>query len=448
MAAVEWHRRIVEWKGLSDTQRTTERQYLAVTLATLGHLREAQEIRAQYGLPKIMDATVARLEGRWLDSESLLDGSLEEVRDTDSRWDIATLSLDRGRLNRTMGQFEAAESALLQAIAMTERDQVRFEFEARSELALVYADTGRPALAEPHLSRCSEIVADEDLPSSAGFLARAEGVFAALNGRSAEADQLLAKSLEIFRRYHLPFEEAETNLYLGQASLAAGECSRAEHHFDEAVEIYRRIGAGQAWNDRVERRRTRALAASHESPSGIFRKEGDYWVVGRNGAGSRLKDAKGLRYLARLLHDPGREFHAAELIAFAAPGNVAASSDLGDAGAILDQKAKAAYKSRLIELRSELEDAERSNDLHRAETLRAEIESITEQVAAAVGLGGRDRRAVAHSERARSAVTIGIKKSIERIRASNADLGRHLAAFVHTGNFCRYRPDRNIRWSS
>jgi hypothetical protein len=29
-----------------------------------------------------------------------------------------------------------------------------------------------------------------------------------------------------------------------------------------------------------------------------------------------------------------------------------------------------------------------------------------------------------------------IKKSIERIRANNADLGRHLAAFVHTGNFC------------
>jgi hypothetical protein len=109
---------------------------------------------------------------------------------------------------------------------------------------------------------------------------------------------------------------------------------------------------------------------------------------------------------------------------------------------------KASYKRRLIELRSELEDAEGSNDLPRAETLRAEIEALTEQIAAAVGLGGRDRRAASHAERARSAVTIGIKKSIERIRANNADFGRHLATFVHTGNFCRYRPDRDIRWSS
>ena len=448
MAAAEWHRRIVEWKGLPDTMRATERQYLAVTLARLGHLQEACEIRAKFGLPKIMDAIVARLEGRWLDSESLLDGALEEVRDTGSRWDIATVSLDRGRLNRIMGQFEAAESALLESIQMTAGEQVQEEFDARTELALVYAETGRPALTEPHLSRCYEIVKDEDLLSGAGFLARAEGVIAALNGRSVEADQLLAKSVKIFQKYHLPFQEAETNVYWGQASLAARESSRSKEHFDAAVQIYRSIGAGQAWLDRVERQRTRALAASHESPSSIFRKEGDYWVVGWNSATFRLKDAKGLRYLAPLLHNPGRDFHAAELIAFAAPGNVAASSDLGDAGAILDQKAKAAYKRRLIELRSELEDAEHSNDLHRAETLRAEIESITEQLAAAVGLGGRDRLAVSHAESARSAATTGIKKSIERIRANNPDLGRHLATFVHTGNFCRYRPDRDIRWLS
>jgi len=41
---------------------------------------------------------------------------------------------------------------------------------------------------------------------------------------------------------------------------------------------------------------------------------------------------------------------------------------------------------------------------------------------------------------------MGIKKSNERIRASNADLGHHRAAFVHAGNFCRYRPDRGIGW--
>ena len=46
-----------------------------------------------------------------------------------------------------------------------------------------------------------------------------------------------------------------------------------------------------------------------------FRREGEYWTVRYNGSVARLKDAKGLRYLARLLADPGREFHAVDLAA-------------------------------------------------------------------------------------------------------------------------------------
>jgi len=47
----------------------------------------------------------------------------------------------------------------------------------------------------------------------------------------------------------------------------------------------------------------------------VFRREGEYWTVRYNGSVARLKDAKGLRYLARLLADPGREFHAVDLAA-------------------------------------------------------------------------------------------------------------------------------------
>jgi hypothetical protein len=81
----------------------------------------------------------------------------------------------------------------------------------------------------------------------------------------------------------------------------------------------------------------------------------------------RLRDAKGLRHLARLLADPGRELHAVDLEAAdrrpavvavgprgrAGAGELAVRPDLGDAGVLLDATAKAAYRTRLGELRAE-----------------------------------------------------------------------------------------------
>ena len=39
--------------------------------------------------------------------------------------------------------------------------------------------------------------------------------------------------------------------------------------------------------------------------TGVFRKEGEYWTVGYGGNSFRLKDTKGLGYLAHLLRHPG-----------------------------------------------------------------------------------------------------------------------------------------------
>ena len=48
------------------------------------------------------------------------------------------------------------------------------------------------------------------------------------------------------------------------------------------------------------------------------------------------------------------------------------------------------------------------------------LNAITEQLAAAVGLGGRDRLAASDAERARSAVTQAIKSAVRRIRQASA----------------------------
>ena len=43
--------------------------------------------------------------------------------------------------------------------------------------------------------------------------------------------------------------------------------------------------------------------------------EGDVWSIAFAGTTYRIKDSRGLRYLALLFAHPGREFHASEIVA-------------------------------------------------------------------------------------------------------------------------------------
>jgi tetratricopeptide (TPR) repeat protein len=203
--------------------------------------------------------------------------------------------------------------------------------------------------------------------------------------------------------------------------------------------------------------------------SGVFRKEGEYWTVGHGGKNFRLKDTKGLGYLAHLLRHPGVEFHVLDL--FGGLANRGEDDDigatqglprgddelekagmqiarLGDAGEMLDDQAKASYRKRLSELREELEEAKELGNVDRAERAEQEIEALTHELSRAVGLGGRNRRAASASERARQSITKTIKAVVERIAESDDELGELFARCIRTGTFCSYVPDPNfsITW--
>jgi hypothetical protein len=200
-------------------------------------------------------------------------------------------------------------------------------------------------------------------------------------------------------------------------------------------------------------------AAAPGAARNLFRREGEYWTIAYEGAVVHLKDAKGLRHLARLLAGPGREFHAVDLEAAegrpapaARPGSRAgggerglvARRDLGDAGALLDATAKATYRARLTELEEELEEAEGCNDPARAARARLEREFLVQELARAVGLGGRDRRAASHAERARLNATRAIRAAMANLARANPALGRHLVATIRTGRYCSYTPDPRL----
>src|SRR5437016_1479248 len=198
---------------------------------------------------------------------------------------------------------------------------------------------------------------------------------------------------------------------------------------------------------------------------GLLRKEGEYWTVGYGGRVFRLKDTKGLAYLAPLLRSSGAQFHALDLASDTGGDSESREDEknrfaaalpqsdqelentgihvggLGDAGEVLDERAKAAYRGRLAELRAEVAEAKRLDQFARAEQAEEEIAALLAELSRAVGLGGRDRRAASAAERARQSVTRALKTVVKRIAEQEPALG---AVFVHcikTGTCCSYTPD-------
>ena len=161
----------------------------------------------------------------------------------------------------------------------------------------------------------------------------------------------------------------------------------------------------------------------------------------------QVRDLKGIRYLARLLAGPDREFHVLDLVA-AESGNVGRGrvtglsyTGPGDAGEMLDARAKDAYRRRLAEIEDDIEQARALQDTAREMQADAERDFLVRELSRAVGLHGRDRRAASTSERARASVTRAVRQAIARVGEHHPELGEHLERTVRTGTYCAYTPD-------
>ena len=214
----------------------------------------------------------------------------------------------------------------------------------------------------------------------------------------------------------------------------------------------------------AERRSHRGSQPVAGGQAGIFACSGEYWTLGYGNSKFSLKDIKGLGYIQRLLQHPGEEFHALDLLGSTgtsgAPevgradrtsllgGATVSIGGLGDAGEMLDAKAKQEYQRRLIELREELEDLRERGDEKRGVQVETEIDFLHREIARAVGLGGRDRRVGSAAERARLNVTRAIKSALQKISERHGQLGELLDRSIRTGSFSCYlaNPRTPITW--
>lgn len=282
----------------------------------------------------------------------------------------------------------------------------------------------------------------------ASMTARAKGLV-------EEAERYHLAALEACDRLGSQIARADSKRLYGAALMGLGdgdERSRAADLLDDAASEYESLGIpflakiSRALKDQADEsaEATVPLASSADTNELTFRKEGEYWTIGRTHQPVRLKDAVGLHHLEHLLKNPGQEIHALDLVALtegtsADPTRQALKGDMGEA---LDPQAKGAYRARLLELQAELEEAEEWADDERVARARAEFDALTDELSRAVGLGGKDRKTGSVAERARVNVTKALKSTIGKISKADTAVGEHLSQSVRTGTQCAYLPEK------
>jgi hypothetical protein len=280
--------------------------------------------------------------------------------------------------------------------------------------------------------------------------ALARGRVRLADGDAAGAEQSLSEAVRHWNEVGAPYEAAIARMALAEAHRASGSEHRAALESQAARSILEGIQAAPSLAPPVHVEDHDAVDEQPVASLNVFRREGDYWSVSFEGRTVRVRDLKGMRYLARLLADPGREYHVLDLVAAeTGSGAHAASSHaaglprsaLGDAGESLDAQAKDAYRRRLAEIDDDIEQARAIGDAERAAQADAERDFLVQELARAFGLGGRDRRAGSASERARAGVTRAVRQAMTRIAEHHPQLGEHLSRTIRTGTYCAYVPD-------
>jgi tetratricopeptide (TPR) repeat protein len=326
--------------------------------------------------------------------------------------------------------------------------------EAQVEIGLAAGDVGRARSAEEELERISARFGSRALAASAAL---AHGRVRLADGDSRGAEEFLSRAVRLWNELGAPYEAARARLSLAEAYAADGAEHRAVLERGAARALLEDIRAAPSPLPRVQGMHDDARGGQQGERADVFRREGDYWSVTFDGHTVRVRDLKGMRYLARLLADPGREYHVLDLVAAEAgrdrPVDASAAPGLphvalGDAGEVIDAQARDAYRRRLAEIDDDIEQARAGGDDERAAQAQTERDFLVRELARAFGLGGRSRRAASASERARAGVTRAVRHAIARIGEHDPRLGEHLSFAVRTGTYCTYRPDPGApaRW--
>lgn len=432
------------------------------------------------GLPRwtrhihMLAAVTALLEGRFADAEreaSAFEAISESIGDAGAKWllDVhrsmvdwtRSVPPDPGRMARLAGYAPgrapiAAWFAVQQgdrAIAQSALNELAGRLPSDPDLAAMAAcavafveDEALAAAVYEALSpRSGHIVVASMVGSAVLDLYDRLLLLLAATARRWTAVELHARAaLEVAKKLGSPVWEARVRADFADALVSRGAAEDTHTVAalrSEALAAAERLGMPglaarcRAGLDATSRAALASPVASAADNANVScQRQGELWLITGCGESVHVKDSRGLQMIARLVAEPGNPLHVLEL------SGSSSEVDGGDAGPALDPQARAAYRDRLRELLVTRDEAEAMGNASNAARAQHEIEALTAELERAFGLGGRERRVGAASERARSNVQRRISHGLEQIRAASTRLGEHLTATLKTGTYCVYAP--------
>jgi tetratricopeptide (TPR) repeat protein len=429
-------------------------------LCNVGRLREAESVLTRLEQGGHDPCATIRLRRAWaLADVRIRQGRLTEAEQLLLGFDDHIEGLiPTARLHLARGDYELAAGAARRGLRMIGSDRVRaaqlLSVLVEAELARDNLDAAREAAQELRL--CADATGSPSFAAEAGF---ASACVVAAAGDAEQAIQELDRALAGLGDVELPLLRAKLRLELARLHAHRDRgAAMVEARAAAAIHGRLQMPIPREYGDVLRDLGVELPAA--EGPSAkrpvdgdatLVRRTDGSWMVECGGASFRLRDTKGLRYLAELIAHPGVERHVLDLVELADPtdaNGAAARKHLGDAGPAIDARAKAAYRGRIEQLREQVEEAQALEHFDEAAELQREIDALVHELAQALGLGGRDRRVGSAAERARLNVTRAIRAAIARIEQWDRAAGRALDQDVSTGCFCSYAPKSGsgVRW--
>ncbi|HZQ77762.1 MAG TPA: AAA family ATPase [Acidimicrobiia bacterium] len=241
---------------------------LGRALAVAGDLGAARRARDDAGDSRYAGPLVALYEGRLDEAATLWDGLRQSEERTGNRRDLWTSTAHLGMVRRLQGQAGDGERLLLEALAIAADGGQRItEIWTRTELVFLLADDdARLADARQHLEEAKALAAgSEDWRGLAGRVALAEAVVAWAEGKDQEAEGRASAAIEVFRRFGLPWAEADAQRRVARARHARGDRVGAVQRFAAAIELYRRHGDGNWWIEPLVAEKLAAQGVSAEA---------------------------------------------------------------------------------------------------------------------------------------------------------------------------------------
>ena len=391
--------------------------------------------------PAIALAELRIRQGRLADAEDLLLGK-------EGRFQAL---LPAARLHLARGDAELARATAERGLRAIGNDRLR-AMELLSllvDIELLAGDT------EAAARRCADLAARStgvEVPALTARVAATRARALAASGATTEAIDVVESALHALPETRLPLLQATLLADLARLHDAAGDTVSARVEAARAAAAFGALDVVVPPADATLLARLQMAASTTTTTSrpATLTADGAGWTLSFGDLRAHLSASKGMSYLAELVRHPGAERHALDLVD-GVEGVSAEGVDrrrLGDAGPLLDGQARSAYRRRIEDLRSEVDEALEAGAVERAEALQEELDGLVAELARAFGLGGRERAASSTAEKARLNVTRALRTAVGRVQALAPEAGDVLDRGLRTGTYCAFapKPDEPVHW--